>query len=210
MCGRAVIPGSLTHLHRTNLRSSSPRRRGEDQRFPPPSQTAFCSHSGSGPAKCLSSQLLETRPRSDGEVLTLEKPAPGLSRDVQSLPGDRLPGCSRATLVHMGQHVEQLRGNRLHHHVAPQSDLLFLSDRVGRLLRTDHPPSVAPRLLETALPEGRDPLLAWTGIYLILTLITVDVSWNEVGAFLRHNIPLGFSQMYYVIVIFQFFCFHSC
>src|SRR5580698_2751386 len=49
------------------------------------------------------------------------------------------------------------------------------------------------------------PYLAWTGIYLIFTLITVDASWNEVGAFLRHAIPFGFSQMYFVIVIFQFY-----
>ena len=49
------------------------------------------------------------------------------------------------------------------------------------------------------------PYLAWTGIYLIFTLITVDASWNEAGAFLRHAIPFGFSQMYFVIVIFQFY-----
>jgi len=48
------------------------------------------------------------------------------------------------------------------------------------------------------------PYLAWTGIYLVFTLITVDASWNEAGAFLRHDLPYGFSQMYFVIVIFQF------
>jgi peptidoglycan/LPS O-acetylase OafA/YrhL len=49
------------------------------------------------------------------------------------------------------------------------------------------------------------PFLAWIGIYLIYTLITVDASWNEAGAFLRHNLLFGFSQMYFVIVIFQFY-----
>lgn len=49
------------------------------------------------------------------------------------------------------------------------------------------------------------PYLAWTGIYLVFTLITVTASWNEVGAFLRHAVPLGYSQMYFVAVIFQFY-----
>ncbi len=33
----------------------------------------------------------------------------------------------------------------------------------------------------------------------------MDASWNEAGAFLRHNVPLGYSQMYFVVVIFQFY-----
>ncbi len=49
------------------------------------------------------------------------------------------------------------------------------------------------------------PYLAWTGIYLIFSLITVSASWDEVGVFLRHNFFLGFSQMYFIIVIFQFY-----
>jgi peptidoglycan/LPS O-acetylase OafA/YrhL len=49
------------------------------------------------------------------------------------------------------------------------------------------------------------PYLAWTGIYLFFTLITVQASWGEAGAFLRHNLPLGYSQMYFVIVVFQFY-----
>ena len=49
------------------------------------------------------------------------------------------------------------------------------------------------------------PYLAWTGIYLIFYLITVSGSWDEVGRFLRHNLLLGFSQMYFVIVLFQFY-----
>jgi peptidoglycan/LPS O-acetylase OafA/YrhL len=49
------------------------------------------------------------------------------------------------------------------------------------------------------------PYLAWTGIYLVFSLITVNASWNEVGAFLRHSLPLGYSQLYFVAVIFQFY-----
>ena len=51
------------------------------------------------------------------------------------------------------------------------------------------------------------PYLAWTGIYLIFSLITINASWDEVGVFLRHNLLLGFSQMYFVIVIFEFYLF---
>jgi peptidoglycan/LPS O-acetylase OafA/YrhL len=49
------------------------------------------------------------------------------------------------------------------------------------------------------------PYLAWTGIYLIFSLITVSASWDEAGRFLRHNLFLGFSQMYFIVVIFQFY-----
>jgi len=49
------------------------------------------------------------------------------------------------------------------------------------------------------------PYLAWTGIYLVFSLITVNPSWVEVGRFLRHNLLLGYSQMYFVAVIFQFY-----
>jgi membrane-bound acyltransferase YfiQ involved in biofilm formation len=49
------------------------------------------------------------------------------------------------------------------------------------------------------------PYLAWTGIYLLFTLITVNASWDQVGVFLRHNLLLGYSQMYFVFVIFQFY-----
>jgi membrane-bound acyltransferase YfiQ involved in biofilm formation len=49
------------------------------------------------------------------------------------------------------------------------------------------------------------PYLVWTGIYLIFSLITVSASWDEVGRFLRHNLFLGFSQLYFIIVIFQFY-----
>src|ERR1700691_5418401 len=31
------------------------------------------------------------------------------------------------------------------------------------------------------------PYLAWTGVYLVFSLITINASWNEAGAFLRHT-----------------------
>jgi hypothetical protein len=32
----------------------------------------------------------------------------------------------------------------------------------------------------------------------------VNASWNEAGAFLRHNIAHGYSQMHFIIVVFHF------
>ena len=49
------------------------------------------------------------------------------------------------------------------------------------------------------------PYLAWTAIYLVFALITIDAAWDEVGRFLRHNILLGYSQLYAACVIFQFY-----
>jgi peptidoglycan/LPS O-acetylase OafA/YrhL len=49
------------------------------------------------------------------------------------------------------------------------------------------------------------PYLAWTAVYLVASLITVSASWDEVGLFLRHNLFLGYSQLYAVVVIFQFY-----
>jgi peptidoglycan/LPS O-acetylase OafA/YrhL len=49
------------------------------------------------------------------------------------------------------------------------------------------------------------PYLAWTAIYLICTLITVSLSWDEVGGFLRQNLLMGYSQLYAAFVIFQFY-----
>ncbi len=49
------------------------------------------------------------------------------------------------------------------------------------------------------------PYLAWTAIYLLFSWITISDSWVEVGTFLRHNLSKGYSQLYAVIVIFQFY-----
>jgi peptidoglycan/LPS O-acetylase OafA/YrhL len=48
------------------------------------------------------------------------------------------------------------------------------------------------------------PYLAWTGVYLAMVLITVSLSWGEVGSFLRQNLLEGYSQLYPAFVIFQF------
>jgi peptidoglycan/LPS O-acetylase OafA/YrhL len=49
------------------------------------------------------------------------------------------------------------------------------------------------------------PYLTWTAIYLVFNLITIGVTWEELGVYLRHNLILGYSQMYAVFVIFQFY-----
>ena len=48
------------------------------------------------------------------------------------------------------------------------------------------------------------PYLAWTGIYLLSSLITISLSWHEVWSFLRQNLLMGYSQLYPAFVIFQF------
>jgi peptidoglycan/LPS O-acetylase OafA/YrhL len=80
----------------------------------------------------------------------------------------------------------------------------FLSGLVVCYAQLTHPRSVwsfwKRRYWEIAIPY-----LAWTGIYLVFSLITVEASWNEVGSFLRHCLPLGYSQLYFVVVLFQFY-----
>jgi len=49
------------------------------------------------------------------------------------------------------------------------------------------------------------PYLAWTAVYLVSSIVTVSASWDEVGRFLRHNLFLGYSQLYAAVVIFQFY-----
>jgi peptidoglycan/LPS O-acetylase OafA/YrhL len=48
------------------------------------------------------------------------------------------------------------------------------------------------------------PYLAWTGIYLIFSLVTISLAWHEVWSFLRQNLLMGYSQLYPAFVIFQF------
>jgi peptidoglycan/LPS O-acetylase OafA/YrhL len=85
-----------------------------------------------------------------------------------------------------------------------RNSFFFLTGLVVCYAQLTHPRSVwgfwKRRYWEIGIPY-----LAWTGIYLVFSLITVSVSWNGVGAFLRHGIPLGYSQLYYVVVIFQFY-----
>ena len=49
------------------------------------------------------------------------------------------------------------------------------------------------------------PYLAWTGIYLVFTLITVTPRGTKRGRSFATPCLLGYSQMYFVVVIFQFY-----
>jgi hypothetical protein len=48
------------------------------------------------------------------------------------------------------------------------------------------------------------PYLAWTGIYLLFSLLTISLGWHEVWSFLRQNLLMGYSQLYPAFVIFSF------
>jgi membrane-bound acyltransferase YfiQ involved in biofilm formation len=87
-----------------------------------------------------------------------------------------------------------------------RTSFFFLTALVVTYAQIDHPRSTGDLWRRRYTLVGV-PYLAWTGIYLVFSLITVTASWDEVGAFLRHNVVLGFSQMYFVIVIFQFYLF---
>ena len=87
-----------------------------------------------------------------------------------------------------------------------RTSFFFLTALVVTYAQIDHPRSTA-ELWRRRYTQVGVPYLAWTGIYLIFSLITVSASWDEVGVFLRHNLLLGYSQMYFVIVIFEFYLF---
>jgi membrane-bound acyltransferase YfiQ involved in biofilm formation len=87
-----------------------------------------------------------------------------------------------------------------------RTSFFFLTAVVVTYAQIDHPRST-PDFWRRRYSQVGVPYLAWTGIYLIFTLITVSASWSEVGVFLRHNLLLGYSQMYFVIVIFEFYLF---
>jgi membrane-bound acyltransferase YfiQ involved in biofilm formation len=87
-----------------------------------------------------------------------------------------------------------------------RTSFFFLTALVVTYAQIDHPRSTGDLWRRRYTLVGV-PYLAWTGIYLVFTLITVNASWDEVGVFLRHNLLLGFSQMYFVIVIFEFYLF---
>jgi peptidoglycan/LPS O-acetylase OafA/YrhL len=85
-----------------------------------------------------------------------------------------------------------------------RTSFFFLTALVVTYAQIDHPRSPGDFWKRRYTQVGV-PYLAWTGIYLIFSLITINASWDEVGVFLRHNLLLGFSQMYFVIVIFEFY-----
>jgi peptidoglycan/LPS O-acetylase OafA/YrhL len=87
-----------------------------------------------------------------------------------------------------------------------RTSFFFLTALVVTYAQIDHPRSTGDFWRRRYTQIGV-PYLAWTGIYLVFSLITVSASWDEVGVFLRHNLLLGYSQMYFVIVIFEFYLF---
>ena len=87
-----------------------------------------------------------------------------------------------------------------------RTSFFFLTALVVTYAQIDHPRSTGDFWRRRYAQVGV-PYLAWTGIYLVFSLVTVNASWDEVGVFLRHNLLLGFSQMYFVIVIFEFYLF---
>jgi peptidoglycan/LPS O-acetylase OafA/YrhL len=154
----------------------------------------------------LLSPSIETRPRSKPPVLSLEPPRPRGYLEMFDL--FRVIAC----LAVLAQHSfiwANMSGNfvgsgfitMLH---LSRTCFFFLTGLVVCYAQIAHPRSLS-RFWKRRYWEIGIPYLAWTGIYLVFTLITVTASWNEVGAFLRHNVPLGYSQMYFVAVIFQFY-----
>src|SRR6202789_4300015 len=87
-----------------------------------------------------------------------------------------------------------------------RTSFFFLTALVVTYAQIDHPRSTGDFWRRRYTQLGV-PYLAWTGVYLVFSLITISASWDEVGVFLRHNLLLGYSQMYFVIVIFQFYLF---
>ena len=151
-----------------------------------------------------SSRLLQTRPRPE-EVLSLGTRPRGY---LEMFNLFRVIAC----LAVLGQHSfiwANMSGNfvgtgfiiMLH---LSRTCFFFLTGLVVCYAQITHPRPLFG-LWKRRYWEVGVPYLAWTGIYLIFTLITADASWNEAVAFLRHNLPLGFSQMYFIIVIFQFY-----
>jgi peptidoglycan/LPS O-acetylase OafA/YrhL len=49
------------------------------------------------------------------------------------------------------------------------------------------------------------PYLAWTGIYVIFTMLRGAASWHHFGSVLYTNLWLGYYQLYVVVVLFQFY-----
>jgi hypothetical protein len=162
-----------------------------------------------------SPQLLETRARPEGEVVALRQRPRGY---LEMFNLFRVIAC----VAVLGQH-SFIWANMSTNFVGTgfitmphfsRTCFFFLTGLVVCYAQLTHPRSLLG-FWKRRYWEIGVPFLAWTGIYLIYTLVTVGASWNEVGAILRHNLLFGFSQMYFVIVIFQFylvfpFCYAPC
>jgi peptidoglycan/LPS O-acetylase OafA/YrhL len=51
------------------------------------------------------------------------------------------------------------------------------------------------------------PYLAWTGIYVVFTILRPGGSWNQWSTYLLSDLRLGYYQLYVVIVLLQFYFF---
>ena len=49
------------------------------------------------------------------------------------------------------------------------------------------------------------PYLAWTGIYVLFTILRPGGSWSQWGTYLWSDLRLGYYQLYVVVVLFQFY-----
>jgi len=49
------------------------------------------------------------------------------------------------------------------------------------------------------------PYLAWTGIYVLFTILRPGGAWNHAGTYVWSDLRLGYYQLYAVVVIFQFY-----
>ena len=79
----------------------------------------------------------------------------------------------------------------------------FLSGLVICYSQISHPRGVGAFWKRRYVQLGV-PYLAWTGIYLIFSLLTISLAWHEVWSFLWQNLLMGYSQLYPAFVIFQF------
>jgi peptidoglycan/LPS O-acetylase OafA/YrhL len=149
---------------------------------------------------------IETRTRSEKAALSLEPPLSRGYLEIFNL--FRVVAC----LAVLGQH-SFIWANMSDNFVGTgfitvlhlsRTCFFFLTGLVVCYAQRTHPRSLTG-FWKRRYWEIGIPYLAWTGIYLVFTLITVNASWNEAGAFLRHTLPLGYSQMYFVVVIFQFY-----
>ena len=49
------------------------------------------------------------------------------------------------------------------------------------------------------------PYLAWTGIYVLFTILRPGGAWNQAGTYLWSDLRLGYYQLYVLVVLFQFY-----
>ena len=154
----------------------------------------------------LLSPRVATRPRSSATELSLEPPRPRGYLEMFNL--FRVVACLAVVAQHSFIWADMSSNfvgsgfiTMLH---LSRTCFFFLTGLVVCYAQISHPRSLGA-FWKRRYWEIGIPYVVWTGIYLVFTLVTVRASWDEVGSFLRHNVPLGYSQMYFVAVVFQFY-----